>query len=71
MISPVFEQKSNSYSSVCFASVDCDEVDEVSQKQSIRSMPTFILYKNGDEVQRVVGANSSGLQSLINLAVSL
>ena len=68
MIVPVFEHHSIRIPSVCFAAVCCAEVQEVVQTQSITSMPTFILYKNGDELQRVVGANQGALENLVSVA---
>ena len=65
MIAPAFEKHSIDNPSVCFASVECDDADDVSQKLGIRAMPTFILYKNGQEVKRTVSANIRDLQNLV------
>ena len=69
MIGPTFEEHSKSTSSVCFASVDCDKVMEVSQRQGINAMPTFTFYKHGSESKRIVGTyNKRDLENLVFVA---
>lgn len=66
MISPVFEKLSEraDYSGIEFYKVDVDEVEDVAQEVGIRAMPTFIVYKNGEIVDQLVGADPSKLEQL-------
>ena len=49
--------------------VNIDEYPEVAQRFGIQSIPTLVLLKNGQEVQRFVGVQSeSTLLSALNLA---
>ncbi|CAD0113629.1 unnamed protein product, partial [Aureobasidium uvarum] len=48
-----------------FYKIDVDEVPEVAQELSIRAMPTFVLFKDGQEVATVVGANPTALEAAI------
>jgi hypothetical protein len=54
---------SNNYTDARFYNVD--EVPEVAQEQSVRAMPTFLLFKDGKQVGEVVGANPVALEAAI------
>ncbi len=38
---------------------------DVAQELGVRAMPTFVLFKNGDKVGEVVGANPKALEAAI------
>ncbi|KAF5944961.1 hypothetical protein HYC85_019038 [Camellia sinensis] len=40
-----------------FLTVDVDDVKEVATKYEIKAMPTFLLMKDGAQVDKIVGAN--------------
>ena len=61
----VTNRMSSTYPSARFYKVDVDELPEVAQELSIRAMPTFMLFKDGQEVATVVGANPSALEAAI------
>ncbi|HEY1556701.1 MAG TPA: thioredoxin family protein [Kofleriaceae bacterium] len=42
-----------------FAAIDVDREPDVAQRFSVRSMPTLVLWRDGREVGRVVGARSA------------
>lgn len=65
MISPMVEKFSNEYTQADFYKVDVDQVPEVAQKSEVSSMPTFILFKSGKQVAKVVGANPAGVKQAI------
>lgn len=48
-----------------FYKIDVDEVSDVAQELGIRAMPTFMLFKNGEKVDEVVGANEGALRAAI------
>jgi len=66
MIAPKLEEFSLKYSNVVILKVDVDEAQDVAEKYSIEAMPTLILFKNGQEVQKIVGANLSNIEALIS-----
>ncbi|CDS10623.1 hypothetical protein LRAMOSA11109 [Lichtheimia ramosa] len=66
MISPIFEELAHKYPGVRFYKVDVDDVADVSQEVGIRAMPTFILYKNGEKFDEVVGADPNRLKDAIS-----
>lgn len=56
---------SDTYKDTRFFKIDVDEVPEVAQSESVRAMPTFLLYKDGKKVGEVVGANPTALEAAI------
>ncbi|KAG9573151.1 hypothetical protein KCU86_g9901, partial [Aureobasidium melanogenum] len=64
-IAPQVVKMSSTYPSARFYKIDVDEVPEVAQELSIRAMPTFVLFKDGQEVATVVGANPTALEAAI------
>ncbi|EKM51915.1 uncharacterized protein PHACADRAFT_46633, partial [Phanerochaete carnosa HHB-10118-sp] len=62
LISPIFERLSEQFAGVEFYKVDVDAAEAIAQELSIRAMPTFALFKNGQKVKDVVGANPAALQ---------
>jgi len=66
-IAPIVVQWSNSdeLKGVFFAKFDVEEVPAVAQQLNVRAMPTFIVFKDGERDGEFIGANPTGLQSLI------
>ncbi len=50
--------------------VDTDQAPDLSQKLSIRSIPTLILFKEGEEVARSVGFEPEKVRSMADEAVT-
>ena len=44
-----------------FHKIDVDEREVVTQDAGIRSMPTFLVFKNINRICEVIGANSAAL----------
>jgi len=69
VIAPVIAKMSSEepYSEKCtFYKIDVDEAPDVAQELGIRAMPTFGIFKNGEKVDEVVGANERDLRNKIN-----
>lgn len=56
---------SDTYPNARFYKLDVDEVPDVAQELGIRAMPTFLLFKNGEKIGEVVGANPKALEAAI------
>lgn len=56
---------SNTYPTAKFYKLDVDEVPDVAQELGIRAMPTFLLFKKGEKIGEVVGANPKALEAAI------
>jgi len=48
-----------------FYKVDVDQVPDLAQELNVRAMPTFMLFKNGEKVGEVVGADKRALRAKI------
>lgn len=56
-IAPVLEKLQESYiSKVKIVKIDIDENPEIAERYSVQSIPNMILFKNGKEVDRVIGS---------------
>lgn len=59
MVAPIVEELSDAYDgrlNVC--KVDVDEAEAVAMQFGIMSIPTLMIFKNGEEQERVVGYRS-------------
>ncbi|CRK36092.1 hypothetical protein BN1723_008249 [Verticillium longisporum] len=64
-IAPIYAQLSEKYTSVNFLKIDVDEVPDLSQELGIRAMPTFMVFKDGEKVEEIVGANPPALEKAL------
>ncbi|MBP5599980.1 MAG: thioredoxin [Lachnospiraceae bacterium] len=58
MMAPLVEELANTNSDIKVGKIDIDENEDVAIEYKVRSIPTFILFKNGEEAKRHVGAMS-------------
>ena len=65
VIAPAIVKMSAAYPSARFYKLDVDEVPDVAQELGVRAMPTFMVFKNGEKVGEVVGANEVALRALV------
>ena len=65
IMSPIFESIAKSEKDVVFIKVDVEAAEDVSGSAAIKSMPTFIFYKNNREVERFSGADEQKLRQTI------
>ena len=56
MMGPVFEQVSQANDDVEFAKVNIEDANELAQKNNVSSIPCLIFFKDGKEIDRIVGA---------------
>jgi len=69
VIAPTVAKFSEEYTGAHFIKLDVDEVPDVAQELGIRAMPTFLVFKNGEKISEVVGANAKSLLAAIESAV--
>ncbi|XP_046561062.1 thioredoxin-like [Haliotis rubra] len=65
VIKPTLETMEKKYPNVAFFMVNVDENSETAEKCDIQGLPTFKFYKNGTEVDTLVGASESFLEDKI------
>lgn len=57
MVAPIIEQVADKYGDkLTVAKVDIDEHGDLAERYGVMSIPTIVLFKNGKEVARDVGA---------------
>ena len=65
VIAPQIVKMSDAYPNARFYKLDVDELPAVAQELGVRAMPTFMVFKNGEKVGEVVGANQKALEALV------
>ena len=56
MLAPIFEQLSKEYTGkLKFAKISTEQFPEVAEDQGITGIPCLIVFKNGQEVDRIIG----------------
>jgi len=72
MAEPVLEELSKDYKDkVEIVKVNVDENQELAQKYQVMSIPTTILFKNGEELGRQIGfAGKQGFEEIIKKGIS-
>ena len=71
MIAPILEDIAAEYSDTLkVAKVDVDSNNAISAKFGIMSIPSLIFFKNGEEIDRVIGAiPKSQIEARVNKAL--
>lgn len=54
-LEPIFETLKNEFSEICFISVDVEQESGLAQKYRVRTLPTLLLLKDGQEISRIPG----------------
>ena len=65
---PVFEKLAEKYAGkIVFGKLNVDENSDIAGKFGVNGIPTFIIFKDGKEVRRVIGAvGENGLETELN-----
>ncbi|KAG9842103.1 DUF1000-domain-containing protein, partial [Aureobasidium melanogenum] len=72
-IAPFYEQLANSLSRpnhITFTKVNTDNQRDIAQTYNITAMPTFMVFKNGRETQRIRGADPKALDAAVKSLAS-
>jgi thioredoxin 1 len=56
MLGPIFEKVAEEYENVDFVKVNVEEVGEVASKYNVMSIPTLIIFKDGEVKAQQMGA---------------
>jgi thioredoxin 1 len=51
---------------VFFAKFDVDNAPDIAQELGISSMPTFMVFKEGEKEDQLIGANPHALKKLVS-----
>lgn len=58
MLAPVFEEASNEMNNLNFAKLNTEEFQDIAAENNVMSIPTLIVFKEGKEIGRLMGAMS-------------
>ncbi len=64
-IAPTVQAYADKYPSVNFYKIDVDALEELTMHAGVNCMPTFQLYKGGENVDTLEGANAEALEKMI------
>ena len=53
---PIFTRMAKKYKRIRFARVNVDNAQDIARKYGVQSIPTFIMFKNGEIANTMVGA---------------
>ncbi len=53
---PIFEEAADEFNSVNFGKVDIEEHQDLATQNGVRSIPTFMVFKDGEVVDQKMGA---------------
>ncbi|KAJ4984875.1 thioredoxin [Stagonosporopsis vannaccii] len=70
-IAPIYNQLSTAHSAegkFAFVKVNVDEAREIAAQYGIQAMPTFLLFKNGKQIEQIRGADPRKLKNAIEAA---
>jgi len=56
MVSPIVDQIAEEYTSIKVGKVNVDDEGALAERFSVMSIPTLIVFRNGQEEKRIVGA---------------
>ncbi|WP_027123942.1 thioredoxin [Mycoplasmoides pirum] len=66
MMAPFFEELSKEMTSITFAKLNVDELNDLAESFEITSIPTLIVFKNGKQSERHAGfLNKEGIINLL------
>ncbi|XP_028806432.1 thioredoxin H2 isoform X2 [Neltuma alba] len=64
-IEPAIHAMADKFTDVEFVKIDVDELSDVTREFQVQAMPTFVLWKKGKEMDRVVGAKKDELEKKV------
>lgn len=71
MVAPVMDELAMQHSGrLLVAKVDTDAAPETAARYQIRSIPTVLLFKEGQEVARRIGFDPQGLREMVERALA-
>jgi thioredoxin 1 len=60
MIAPILEEIATEQDGLSIGKLNVDENPEVARQYQVMSIPTLIVFKDGQEVKRLIGAKGKG-----------
>ncbi|KAI9776524.1 MAG: Cytoplasmic thioredoxin isoenzyme 2 [Peltula sp. TS41687] len=70
VIAPTIVTFSEQHPQAKFYKIDVDEVSDVAKELGVTAMPTFYFFKNGTQIEKVIGANPTAIQQAIQTHIN-
>ncbi|KAI3521947.1 hypothetical protein L1887_11423 [Cichorium endivia] len=64
-LAPLLAEYAKKMPHVTFLKVEVAELESIAQKYSVEAMPTFVYFKNGEIVEKVLGAKKDDIHACI------
>jgi len=61
MMSPVIDELTDNLKEVKFTKINIDDNQELASKYKVSSIPCLIVFKDGEEIDRIIGAQESDI----------
>ena len=69
MLAPIVEGLAGKHPEITFIKVNIDETPDLAERYGVMSIPTLIVFKNGEAVQGTVGYQpEAGLEAMLQKA---
>ncbi|ROT42926.1 thioredoxin-like protein [Sodiomyces alkalinus F11] len=65
MIAPVFQDMAKEFTNVHFIKFDVDQLPDLAQELGVAAMPTFFIFKDGQKVDKIQGANPPAIKAAL------
>ncbi len=59
LMNPILDEVEKEYTDLTITRIDIDSDKEMVEKYNIQSVPTYVILKDGKEVDRIIGASLS------------
>jgi len=66
-MAPIFESYANEFPNIVFASLDIDIAPQTVRRYGIRGIPFFLLFRNGEPADHVIGADPRSLRRMLEI----
>lgn len=64
-LSPYIDELATNHRNILFAKANIEETPVIANELDVKSLPCVVIFKNGKEINRVVGFNKPKLQAII------
>ena len=67
MLSPIIDELANEIDNINFYKLDIDESEDIARRYGIMSIPTLLIFDNGELKEKIVGfKNKEELKEILN-----
>lgn len=68
-LSPFIDRLEKEFSNITFCKANVEECESAAEQLGIQNLPCVIFFKDGKEIDRVVGNNQAKIKEIVNTLV--